>query len=92
MTKEKMTQLIEALASVGYTITNIDTLRNISQINKYGDIEILLVPISKVKNLFLKERIIKLAEVLYSLEYGIVTYDLLCKHTYGDTRLVLQSL
>jgi len=92
MTKEKITKLAEALASAGYEITIINTLYNIEQIEKYGNIEILLSPVSKVKNPFSKEIMIKLIEVLFSLEYGIVTYNLLCKHTYGDIKIILQTL
>jgi hypothetical protein len=92
MTKEKIIQLAEALASAGYEVKKIDTFYNTEQIEKYGNIEIFISPASQIKNPFSKERIIKLVEVLSSLDYGIVTYSLLCKYTYGDIRLVLQAL
>jgi len=88
MSNNKLKQLIDAFVSVGYEINKLDdSFNNIGR--KYGNIEILLSPASQVKNPFSKERIIKLIEVLYSLEYGIVTYDLLCQHII---KLVLQTI
>jgi len=92
MTIKKITELAEALASAGYEIANIDTFYNTELIDKYGSIEIFLLPISKVKNPFAKEIIIKLLEAASSLDYGIVKYELLCRKMYGDIKLVFQKL
>jgi len=91
MQKEKIIKLTEALTSAGYEIVNINTLYNVP-LNKYGDIEISLYHSSPVKNPFSKERLIELIEVLYSIEYGLVNYELSCKVTNGDINLVLQTL
>jgi len=90
MLKEKIIKLTEALASAGYEIVNINTLHDVPF--KYGDIGISLYHSSPVKNPLSKERLIELIEVLYSLEYGIVNYELSGKVTNGDIYLVLQTL
>jgi len=90
MQKENIIKLTEALASAGYEIVNINTLQNVPF--KYGDIGISLYPSSPVNNPFSKEELIKLIEVLYSLEYGLVNYELSCKVTKGDINIVLQTL
>jgi len=92
MSTEKTKKLVEALNSAGYNILQLDLLYE-NTLKRYGgDIEILLWPVSDISNPFAKEILIKLVEVLSSLEYGIVTYDLLHKRVSGEIKLILQSL
>jgi hypothetical protein len=91
MSAEKTIKLVEGFNSIGYDVVQLDfQYQNINQ--KYGDIEILLWPNSKIKSSFSKERMIKLIEILSSLEYGVVTYNLLNKDVFGEIKLILQTL
>jgi len=90
MPNDKLKNLIEALASVGYEISKLN-----DQYHKdlyYGDIEIILHPVKCGKNPFSKEKIINLFDCFFSLGYGIVTYDLFCQFPFEDIRLLLESL
>jgi hypothetical protein len=91
MSSENMKKLVEGLNSAGYDIIQLDFLyQNVTR--RYGDIEILLWPVSKIESPFSTERIIKLFEVLSPLNYGLVTYNLLHERVPGEIKLILQTL
>ena len=92
MSNDKFKQHVDALAAVGYEIGEFDDLYNTGTERLYGNIKILICPISKPINPLSKEIIIKLTETFSSLGYGIVEYKLLCKHMFGDIFIELQSL
>jgi len=92
MSNDKLKQLIETLASIGYEIGEFDDLYDRGTERFYGDTKILICPISKPKNPLSKEIIIKLTETLSSVGYGIVEYKLLCGNTSGNIFLELQTL
>jgi len=90
MTTEKAEELLKALSSINYEISKINFLHKRKRC--YGDIEILIYPVPNEKKSFSKERMIQLINTLFSLGYGIVTYNLISYEYLGDIRLVLQTL
>jgi len=99
MSKEKLIQLVEALASVGYRLSQFkDSYEDESKL--YGNTEIFIFlapdvekyPISDTENNLSKERMIKLIEALYSAGYGIVKYERFYEHRSGELNLILQTL
>jgi hypothetical protein len=90
MSNDKLKQLIDAFSSLDYDILKI----NYSFKRKYcyGDVEILLRPVPNEKYSFSKDKTIRLFEKLFSLGYGIVTFDLISFEALGDFRLVLQTI
>jgi len=89
MSNDKLKQLIDTLANIGYEISELDD--NYHKELHYGDIEIILHPIKYSKNSLSKEIMLNIINCFYSLEYGIVTYDLFCEFPFGDVRLILDS-
>jgi hypothetical protein len=95
MQKDKMIKFIEDLDSAGYEIIKIDKLYDIEKYEYHGDAEILLSLPSPVAEPLSKKQIIKLIEILYSNNYGILEYKLLFDNNYGNFReikLILQSI
>lgn len=100
MPNEKVLKLIEALDSFGYRTVKLNCLYETEY--RYGDIELLLFPISRINGPFLKEKMMRLVEILDAAGFGIIKYNSLCRNkarnspfgrdTDGDFELVLYSL
>jgi len=91
MTNNTLKKLIDALASIGYEISELDDHYNRNTEHYRGDIKILIYPISEPKTSFSKELFIKLVEIFFSLGYGIIEFNLGYKKVLGDIILVLQT-
>jgi len=92
MSNDKLKQLIEAFASVGYEIGELEA--PFHRVSEYycGNIKILILPISETQKPLSNKILIKLVEILFSLGYEILEYNIGYKKALGDIILVLQTI